>query len=250
MNTICSWNIGGARPLVDISQKIFGEEDLSVVVHQLQRQNPDIICLQETHVNAERSLAHDIAEKLSGDFTCTDVPFSISHTDPQYQLALSLIAKGKAAVSSVLLPAPDFPLFFKKDGRPAQRFGRPLIIADLGDLYVATLHLEPLYLFGLSHFEGQGQVYSEILNAALQELLPKDKPLVLAGDFNCEAPEKAFSFLNDRELKEVLPVDRTVPLGASQHHPDHIFVSHKLNVQSAHIIPGDLDHYLCVVEVG
>ena len=55
--TIATWNIAGGRPIRTDGLFDYADEDINYFADELRKINPDVICLQETHMNDERSVA-------------------------------------------------------------------------------------------------------------------------------------------------------------------------------------------------
>lgn len=82
---LASWNIAGGIKYKELT------EDIDYLRDVIREINPDIICLQENHINQERSLARD-AFKDSYQFI-TEINVSPSHNDSKYELGLAVLSK-------------------------------------------------------------------------------------------------------------------------------------------------------------
>src|SRR4051812_3740378 len=178
---VASWNIAGARKIGSLKKFDYSGEDVSYFADSLKSINPDIICLQEVHINDTRSVASEIAKLLGFDYVY-QVVVSPSHIDGLFNFGNAILSKHKLNfVENVLYPYPDFDLFFK-NGKPAVCHEKMIQIYSLGDLCIANTQMLPLDVFSESYAEGKGKRLSSQIDTLLSEHL--STPLVLCADFN------------------------------------------------------------------
>ena len=238
--TIATWNIGGAHTINSSDTFDYDKEDVGYFAKILKSLNPDIVCLQESHTNADGAISRRIAELLDLPFVF-DSPRSPSHIDDNYQLANAIISRYPIEnTRHVLLPDPPFELYFR-NGRKARRFPTYVQIAQIGDITVANTHLQPLGLFGYSWDRGEGKQ----LAVATEDIFIAnlESPLVFAGDFNFPDLERIFPrLMPSLQLKSALDDSPTAIHGLRL---DYILYSPELSSQKAKVIVTDKsDHYV------
>lgn len=251
MNTslrIASWNIAGAHKIQSLERFDYSGEDIAYFVDCLKQINPDIVCVQESHTNEQRSNAADIA-KLLGMPYVYNVAVSPSHIDSEFQLGNAILSKvALSHVADVQYPYPSFDLFFS-DGRPAAVHHKMIQIYKLGDMVIANTQMMPLGIFGASYASGPGAE----LASSIQQLLIDNlsAPLLLCGDLNFDTPQDIYPELyNTLRLHETLPDVPTRPAkDMAKHTPDHILVSDGIAVAAADVIEVEADHYLCYADI-
>src|SRR4051812_18003766 len=89
---IASWNIAGAHTYTSTEHLNYDAEDITYFAEQLKLVNPDLIFFQETHLNADRSIAKDIAQLLGYEHVY-EVDVSPSHVDSNFRLGNAIISK-------------------------------------------------------------------------------------------------------------------------------------------------------------
>lgn len=103
------WNIGGgyirSASADPASYDVYSQDGLGSIVEFLKHEQPDVITLQETHVNNDASQAQFIAQALGGYFWAND-EYAHSHLARGYQL-------GQAIISKYPLSAHGFSFFSK-----------------------------------------------------------------------------------------------------------------------------------------
>lgn len=246
---IATWNIGGAKPIRDINNFGFSDddyfdEDTAYFASEIRELDPDIVCLQETHVNPERSVAKEVG-KAAGTYECIEVSLSESHIDARYLLGNAVLTK-KEPHSEVFhaLPYPDFPLSLP-NGKPAKvhKKGVQVLSYDFGT--VANTHLQPLRFLGMPYESEDGQRYAREVEKEFERYL--SAPLLLCGDFNYAHAETLYGELVEKfALRNVLPSYPTCPDGKVK---DYIFTSSNFTLIDAGIIKTRADHFLCWADV-
>jgi exonuclease III len=248
---IATWNLSGGR--LAKSSGLFDYEDneqLDYFVNEIQKVNPDIICLPETHLikdgESGESLTRRLATKLGFEFIY-EAPLHPSHIDSRYMLGIGFMSRLSYELKTISLPSPLFPLYFES-GKPATAHVRPLLIADFGNFVVATNHNWPMQVFGKSYDEEPAASYGRELSKVYLNTLPNDKPLVFAGDFNFDSPEITISeFISTGRFREAL--SQSQPTRNVGDRPDHILFSPGFEVLESKIIEGDSEHYLCYAKL-
>ena len=114
--TIATWNIAGGHTIHNEEQWLaYNPEDVEYFVRELKDVSPDIVCLQETHIDSKRSIAGEIANEI-GDFFCFEQNNSLSHINPEYRLGNAILSKYSfRKKDNFTLPSPNFPLKLPND---------------------------------------------------------------------------------------------------------------------------------------
>jgi len=221
-------------------------EDLEYFAGQLKAHNPDIVCLQESHTNSERSIAAELAALLGYGYVYNQ-PMSPSHVDAAFQLGTAILSKWPLEPSGTFnVPYPSFPLFFS-DGRPAIVHEKGVQTFKLGDIMIANMQLLPIALFGAQYDDGaDGTALARSIELSLLEYLRT--PLIFAGDFNFDTPQTVYANLyKTLSLHEALPSELTRPnKEGMKKTPDHLLYSDGLTLVDSKVVPVHADHYLCV----
>ncbi|WP_344935393.1 endonuclease/exonuclease/phosphatase family protein [Sphaerisporangium flaviroseum] len=251
---VTSWNIAGARTINSLDSFDYGPENIPYFTRGLAKDRPDLVFLQESHVGAtpSDSLAGRLADKL-GLPHVMDTPTSISHLDPRYVLANSMLSKSPLrARAAHRLPRPDFEVRIRGEGEPVEPFDRYVQVARVNvngrDITVANIHTNPLEFLGHAggYVEGDGVRHARAIERLLLDRLPRRGPLLLVGDFNTDDIFKAYpDLMRKLGLKDALvDVPATVPWGQ---HPDHIlYTSRTLRlIDAAATADAGTDHYRC-----
>ncbi|MGE5541093.1 MAG: endonuclease/exonuclease/phosphatase family protein [Bacillota bacterium] len=245
---VATWNIGGAKPIRSIESFAFRDEDYlaedtDYFASKIRGLDPDIICLQETHVNTERSVAQEIAQ-AAGGYACIEVGLSESHIDPAYELGNAVLVKQKPATEEFYtLPYPDFPLSLPDGGIPHEhKKGIQVLEYSFGN--IANTHLQPLRFLGTPYESENGQRYAHEVEREFETHF--SAPLILCGDFNyAHAADLYKDFVTKLQLTNVLPHEPTRPDGKIT---DYIFSSPEFSLIDAGIERVMADHFLCWAE--
>lgn len=245
--SVATWNLSGGR--LARSSGLFDyetNENLDYFVDEIRKVSPDIICLPETHLinngTGEKSLTLRLAERLDIPYS-HEVPFHQSHIDPRYILGLGLISSKPFKATDYALDQPEFPLAFK-NGAKATPHTRWLIEADFGSFTIATVHNWPLEVFQHSYVSEPGATYGKSMERQYIEFLPKNKPLIVAGDLNFDNPQKVMpNFIETFELQEALDINQ--PTRNEGDRPDHILYNSYFNCTESKVVVGKSEHYLC-----
>ncbi len=242
---IGTWNIGGAHTVNSTDIFDYNQEDLSYFAKILKPLNLDILCLQESHSNADNVIARRLAELLGLTYVF-DSPRSPSHIDPNYQLSNAIISRYPIEkMQNILLPDPPFELYFQ-DGKKARLFHTYIQIAQIEGITFANTHLQPLQLFGYDWGKDEGRK----LAFRTEEIFIKNlmTPIVFAGDFNAPSLYQDFPRLIESfQLKPALDEQPTDNKGKKM---DYILFSSDFAVKKSElIITKESDHFLGLAEL-
>lgn len=246
---VVSWNVAGGRPVESVDKLFdYSGENLLYFADQLAQVNPDVVCMQETHINDQRSIAEEIAILL-GYQHVFDTPMSPSHIDHEYNLGLAVISKNPFTSKTYhVYPYPLFPLVWPKTGIEANRHDKMLQVVGVDGINIANTHMQPLRLFQYSYGFSCGAVFArQMEQIMLREL---SAPLVFCGDFNFDKIDEAYGRLFKKlGLREALPDETTRPYGdGRKSRSDHILHTPDFSPVSAAVIKTNTDHYMCVAD--
>jgi exonuclease III len=244
---IVSWNIAGSRKMKSLDHFDYEEEDITYFADQIKALSPDIVCLQETHTNAQRIIANEIARKAGFEYVYNH-PVSPSHIDNSYRLGYAVLSKVELKDDGVTYyPYPDFPLFFS-DGRPAEVHQKGVQLVVLNGLAIANTQMLPLPVFGKTYESGDGALLAQKIDASLSTALKQ--PLIFCGDFNFDEPQALYpKTYKAYGLRDALPDMLTRPNKEGlKKRPDHILYSSGVTCIDAKIVTVQADHYLCYAD--
>lgn len=244
---VISWNIAGGRPINSNGLFDYQKENIKYFADEIEKLSPDIVCLQETHINNERSVSRELAELLSFKHLFDLSANHQSHIDSDYQLGMAILSK-YPIMEQQQIQYPDawFDLFWA-DGRKvtAPPHHKYLQIAKVDNFYVANTQLLPIHIFGSNYTKGEGATLANKIDDIITENLKE--PLIFCGDFNFDNPSMILPKLFAKfHLSNALPATPTEPAGTK---PDHILYSEQFKTVSADVIPTQSDHFLCFAEL-
>lgn len=236
--TIATWNIAGGHLLRSGEVFDYGPEEVGYFAEQLRAVDPDVVCLQETHRNATRSVAQEIADALGG-YACVEQENSPSHIDPAYTLGNAVLSRLPILRSEEHLFAyPDFPLVLS-DGRPAVRHEKGFQIIALDGVGVMNLQMQPLRSLGTPYDTKEGSAFARQMEVQLLE--HRSGSMLVCGDFNVDHASELYpEFLEG--MYNALPDAPTRP---GNKRTDYLFASPEFQVKASGIIETQTDHYLC-----
>lgn len=249
---IISWNIAGGRTLATKSHWDYKSENLDYFARNIQELNPDIICLQEVHINEKRSIAKEIAQKLNIP-NIHEVSSHPSHIDSNYNLGLAILSKDKITNSEIIkLPYPKFKLVFS-NGREAKHFDKYIQIVEIKGLKLVNTQFQPLGLWKYRYNEGRGLKYSNEIDKVLSKT---DNPDIFCGDLAMDYPLEVLTVLGDKyrmqeafEDTSTRPVDKNFinKIGSKfiVKQTDHILFLDKLRLIDSEVVRTNTDHLLC-----
>lgn len=236
--TIATWNIAGGRPIKSEGFFNYSTEDIGYFANELIKLDPSIVCLQETHVNTERSVASEISQLL-GNFNIGEVQLSASHVDGQYRLGNAILSAQKAKeINGYVYPYPPFPLFLP-DGTPDRHHDKGFQVVTFDFATIINTQMMPLKFLGTPYDTPNGKAFAHEME---QQLISYAKvPFILCGDMNFNDAPSLYPYLL-KNMKSALPDAPTRPGGKKS---DYIFASAEFTVLDSGIIHTNTDHYLC-----
>ncbi|MFN3604501.1 MAG: exodeoxyribonuclease III [Leptonema sp. (in: bacteria)] len=180
---IFSWNVNGLRA---ISEKNFFE--------WLEKESPDILCLQETKANFEQIQSHPAAKKI------LEYPYN--------SYWLSSVRKGYCGVSTLTKLIPKkYQFGFTKDD-PKRKFNEEgrIIVLEFDFFYLWNVYF-PNGQRGPERVQYKLEFYEHCLK--IWEEQRKEKYLIIAGDFNTAHKEIDLAHPKENETTSgFLPEER------------------------------------------
>lgn len=216
-----------------------GRVDLARTAATLAALAADVICLQEVDRHyGERSGRVDQAAELGARLRMTAVYGAAVRLDPERagdpprEYGNAVLTRAAATASAV------HPLPVRERAEP-----RCLLLVELADVTVGCLHLQ--------HNNPQARARQA---AAAVELLPHDRPAVLAGDLNADPGDPELAALRQR-LRDVWPLSgrgrgATFPSRLPRRRLDQVYVDGAVSPLRARVVPTDAsDHRPLVVDL-
>lgn len=239
--TVATWNIAGGRPILTDGNFDYDTEDVGYFVEQLQKLNADVVCLQETHLNEERSVAKEIAIKLGYDIS--EVDMSPSHIDRAYSLGNAVLFKKEPKnIHDFVFPYPTFSLI-RADGVPTVHTDKGFQVLEYEFGNIVNLQMQPLKFLGSPYDSMNGiQFAKEMEDFMLQKI---NFLSIFCGDFNY----KDAKTLNPKLLANHSDALPDTPTRPGEKKTDYIFVPNSYQVIDSGIIETRTDHFLCWAKI-
>lgn len=236
--TIATWNIAGGRPIKTDGLFDYADEDINYFADELRKINPDVICLQETHMNDERSVAGELCAMLGG-YQIQEMRISPSHVDEQYYFGNALLSKEiPISYTSDLYPYPSFPLFLP-GSTPDRHHDKGFQVAIFDFITIINTQMMPLKFLGTPYNTPNGKKFAHEMEEQLISCV--QAPFILCGDMNFNDAPSLYPYLL-KNMKSALSDGPTRPGGKKS---DYIFVPESCKVIANGIVPTNTDHYLC-----
>jgi endonuclease/exonuclease/phosphatase family metal-dependent hydrolase len=216
--TTVQWNIGGGKILAPgadpTKMASYSEDGLDYVVDYLKTVTPDIITLQEIHINDSLNQAEYIAEKLGMSYWVSDA-FADSHIEEGQKLGQAIISKYPISDKESQLyvnlnkeaPSDDGSTTWHSHDKGLTRCS-----IDLGEvmLCATTTHLTPFRVFNIDVGSEDGRC---ILDDVEAKLANDSAYQLIQGDFNLDFSQLAplFPTLINDTMEEIPLEDGTTP---------------------------------------
>ncbi|MCL2173774.1 endonuclease/exonuclease/phosphatase family protein [Candidatus Saccharibacteria bacterium] len=187
------WNIGGALIRDPHSDKTldgsYNVDGLDYIVQKLKSVQPDIITLQEIHLNDHDNQAAEIARKLGGEYHFVSGKFSNSHLKPDQFLGMAILSRHPIKNSrTAKFPNPQL-VIQRPNGELWRTHDKGVIIGEIdltGEIIeVMSTQAVPLHRFFVDMTTSMGQAMCAKIQRVLLPKLPK---YLIQGDFNIDSP--------------------------------------------------------------
>ena len=250
--TTVQWNIGGGKILRTGSDPIhmssYSDDGLGYIIEYLKTTQPDIITLQEIHINKDLNQAEYIANQLGMEYWVSDV-LSDSHIEEGQKL-------GQAVISKYPIGGKEFQQYVNPSRQTVSEDGSTTwyshdkgvtrCVVNLGEnnLMVTTTHLTPFRLFGIDVESVDGR---HILDDVESKLTNDSDYQLIQGDFNLNYAQLApiLPHLIVDNLEEVPQENSATPKG---NHYDHVLFRGFRMIESIVNSEALTDHYPIVTK--
>ena len=250
--TTVQWNIGGGKILNSGSDPTtmssYSDDGLEYIVDYLKTIQPDIITLQEIHINNELNQAEYIAGQLGMTYWISDV-LSESHIEEGQKLSQAIISKYPITNKEFQLYVNPNKQAPSDDGSTtwySHDKGLTRCNISLGEVMLSTTttHLTPFRLFSIDPQSEEGRY---ILQDVENKLINHSSRQLIQGDFNLDFTQLApiFPKLIAEDLKEVSLEEGTTPKGKRY---DHVLYGGIRLVESTVNKEALTDHYPVVTK--
>jgi endonuclease/exonuclease/phosphatase family metal-dependent hydrolase len=216
------WNIGGGKITDEKSDRSddlsYSKNDLDYIVNILKSLNPDIITLQEVHVNGVNQ-AELIAKELNMQNLSYD-KYDKSHLEEGQWLSQAIITRFPIESHDfIFFTNPNVDVHFgNKVGKSHDKGITSVTLNINGEfLAVKTLHMIPFRRTGLKPNDPIFEKQNSELDSRLDS---KDKKILVQADFNYDS-ESLSDFINsvkDKKINEVIQTEPTTPEGQRYDH--------------------------------
>lgn len=216
--TTVQWNIGGGKTLTPgadpTKMASYSEDGLDYIVDYLKAIAPDIITLQEIHINDSLNQAKYVAEQLGMDYWISDA-FADSHIENGQKLGQAIISKYPISDKESQLyvnlnkeaPSDDGSTTWHSHDKGLTRCS-----IDLGEIMLSTTttHLTPFRVFSIDVDSEDGR---RILDDVEVKLTNDSEHQLIQGDFNLDFSRLAplFPKLINEDVKEIPLEEGTTP---------------------------------------
>lgn len=242
---LITWNVAGFRKENSKNAWDYSEFDYGYFTENINKYSPDVICFQESLFIDSLDQVEHVAKLLNYDFLSTKV--SPDHTIEGSFLGMGILSKKKIDnFEEVVLPYPDFPLFFP-DGREAKKFDKYAQIASVGGFKIVNLQLQPIHYWGFNYYEEPGYSYGRNVSGVVNTYL--DEKSIVCGDLQISHLEVPFADIMVR-FKDALPNEFTrIRENGKNTKSDHVLVPKDLKVIGSEIVKTQTDHFMCFAEI-
>ncbi len=249
---LISWNIGGAFPLIsrtkEWSRNDYAQENIEAFIPPLQRDNADVICLQEIHAESltgsqqAATLSEALHMKPSQIYSYNND----SHIKPGSHLAMVTLSKQTIKKSTIQKPPNPNLSVTRPNGAIWRTLDCGFLISEVEykgqTIYVVNGHLVPFHYYGRNFSESSFDFIREAITNILVPL--SNRPTIIGADFNIDGLEKLIPGLFPT-FTEIFHEDTTPTRGQQ----DHILVSKHWGVVDYEVEKSISDHYLCSVNL-
>jgi endonuclease/exonuclease/phosphatase family metal-dependent hydrolase len=181
--TIADWNVGGCRVLDE--EDASTREDIGYFARQLLDSDADIVFVQEAHNypgGGGASQVELLAQEAGYPYFATHAT-SISHLDPDAQLALGILSRfplNRTEYSQIPTP----PLTVRRNGQSRRLFPRGYLTAVVDDLGIALFcaHAHPFHHFDRDALDPEFSECWTSIDRQLADLVAS--PVVAGIDLN------------------------------------------------------------------
>jgi len=251
---IVSWNIAGGHLMTSNVKDAIGyeEENLDYFIQHLKKINPDIICLQETHISKDEKLnqTKEIAQAFDYKYFSTHIyEGRESHIKPGHFLSFGTISRFPI-VSNKYWNPPNPRLTVKRpNGIIWETLDMGIYVSQINFqkriINVANTHLLPLHYYKKDWSDKEFQHLRNFVSNLFLSI--KEEPTIAIGDFNYADLIKIYPGIFSLGKYQDVFIQDTTPTKGQQ---DHILFSQHWSLKKAEVIDRvDADHYICIAEL-
>jgi endonuclease/exonuclease/phosphatase family metal-dependent hydrolase len=241
---IATWNVGGG--FISTEQNLeFNTEDVGYFIGELKKIQPDVVCLQESHVSENNDQPMMMARALGFDFYKIE-SIADSHIKDGEKLSIAIISKYPIVSSKYLkLPHPNLYIILngKKELCHDKGFLEVTINYQGNNFRVLSGHLVP---FRKLEKDFLADEYRNIRDEVERIICDGNLPTVIGADMNFEDIDRLIPNVFQRGFRSILGDEVTTPKGRRY---DKIILSDDWNFTNPKIIQGKADHYLCFADI-
>lgn len=234
-----------------VSLNIEGDKHLDAVIGFLQKNNPEVVCLQEVFEKDFPAIKKQLG--MAGYFS----PMTIEKTSDSKN---NLTACGVAILTSLRVEEMPPPLYYfgKSDSIPFAVKGDPNTVNKVVLSIVLTKN-NNRFTFGTTHFtlsdEGKADENQRKDLEEMLKLLSDFEDIILGGDFNAPRGGEIFSKIS-LKYKDNIPMEYETSIDGNLHRAkglklmvDGLFSTPHYQIKNVRLIDGVSDHCAIIAEV-
>jgi len=220
---VATWNIGGG--FIESKQKHeYDFENINYFTEELKSINPDVVCLQESHISEKNNQSKIIADGLGFKHLVT-YPIANSHLKDGEKISISIISKFPIISSKFnMLSNPNLQFVWRDKKAYSHDKGFAEAVINYKGIHVKILsgHMVPFRRFARSFLDNEfEEIRKQIEKIILHEKIPK----IICADMNFnEKIETLIPKVFNGNFKSILGDNPTTPKGKTY---DKIIISNE-----------------------
>ncbi len=251
---IVSWNIAGGHLLTAHVKDAIGyeEENLDYFIKKLKKINPDIICLQETHISKDEKVnqTKEVAAAFGYRYFSTHIYAGReSHIKPGHFLSLGTISKFPIMANQYYNPPNPKLTIERAKGIIWETLDMGILVSKISFqgkiINIANAHLLPLHYYKKDWANKEFRHMRKFVSDLLVKI--QKKPTIAIGDFNYADLTKIYpQIFRPGKYQDIFTQDTTPEKGQQ----DHILLSGHWTLKKTKIIDKvNADHYICLADL-
>jgi len=242
---VLTWNIGGGF-ILNKKNNQFDIEDINYFVNEIQKVNPDVVCLQEIHFSETNNQTQIIANALGYEHHEIE-SIAESHLKDGEKLSIALISKYPVDFFKFnKLSNPNLKFIWK--GKEAYSHDKGFLEANINYdgkvIRILSGHMVPFRKFGKDFLSDE----FKMIRDEIEEIILSSKvATIVCADMNFIGDiQQLIPNVFTRGFESILDDVPTTPNGRKY---DKIIVSNDWKSINSNIVKGLADHYLCFADV-